>query len=131
MDADEHAAILGVAHAEVVRNDCGPDARRNHEFQQSTTRWHQPTGHFSRRSILSPALLLGYIRSAHQLHRPQNDFSNLTYLAIAALAASIFSFTASRLKLAPFCMGGNSMAVMASFSNCCSTNTKRQNAYLN
>ena len=51
--------------------------------------------------------------------------------AIAALAASIFAFTASRLKLAPFCIGGNSTAVMASFSTCCWTNTKRQNSYLN
>jgi len=41
------------------------------------------------------------------------------YLAIADLAASIFAFTASRLKLAPFCMGGNSIAVIASFSTCC------------
>src|SRR6476620_11308082 len=53
------------------------------------------------------------------------------YLLIAALAASIFAFTASRLKLAPFCIGGNSMAVMASFATSCCTNTKRQNSYLN
>src|SRR4029078_5974080 len=53
------------------------------------------------------------------------------YLDIAALAASIFSFTASRLKLAPVCIGGNSIAVIASFSTCCCTNTKRQNSYLN
>jgi hypothetical protein len=36
------------------------------------------------------------------------------YFAIAALAAAIFAFTASRLKLAPFCIGRNSTAVMAS-----------------
>src|ERR1700688_86031 len=53
------------------------------------------------------------------------------YLAIDAWAAAIFTFTASRLKLAPFCIGGNSIAVMASFSTCCWTNTKRQNLYLN
>src|SRR5690242_17593254 len=53
------------------------------------------------------------------------------YLAIADLAASICALTASRLKLAPFCIGGNSTAVMASFSTCCWTNTKRQNSYLN
>jgi hypothetical protein len=41
------------------------------------------------------------------------------YLAIEARAASIFAFTASRLKLAPFCIGGNSIAVIASFSTCC------------
>jgi hypothetical protein len=41
------------------------------------------------------------------------------YLAYAALAASIFSFTALKLKLAPLCMGGNSIAVIASFSTCC------------
>src|SRR5215467_8170146 len=57
--------------------------------------------------------------------------SGIAYLAIAALAASIFSFTASRLKLAPFCIGGNSMAVLASFSTWFWTNTKRQNSYLN
>ena len=50
---------------------------------------------------------------------------------MAALDASIFAFTASRLKLAPFCMGGYSMAVMASFATCCWTNTKRQNSYWN
>src|SRR4051812_21147471 len=32
------------------------------------------------------------------------------YLAIAAEAAAIFAFTALRLKLAPFCIGGNSIA---------------------
>src|SRR6185369_12795008 len=53
------------------------------------------------------------------------------YLPIAARAAAIFAFTASRLKLAPFCMGGNSTAVITSFSTCCWTNTKRQNSYLN
>jgi hypothetical protein len=41
------------------------------------------------------------------------------YLAIEAWAAAIFAFTASRLKLAPFCIGGNSIAVIASFSTCC------------
>ena len=44
--------------------------------------------------------------------------AGIAYLPIAALAASIFAFTASRLKLAPFCIGGNSIAVMASFSTC-------------
>src|ERR1700730_3271959 len=55
----------------------------------------------------------------------------IAYLAIDAWAAAIFAFTASRLKLAPFCIGGNSIAVMASFSTVCWTNTKRQNSYLN
>ncbi len=41
------------------------------------------------------------------------------YLAIEAWAAAIFAFTASRLKLAPLCIGGNSIAVIASFSTCC------------
>src|SRR6202011_6283053 len=53
------------------------------------------------------------------------------YLATDAWAAAIFAFTASRLKLAPFCIGGNSIAVIASFSTCCWTNTKRQNSNLN
>src|SRR5437879_19036 len=53
------------------------------------------------------------------------------YLPTAAWAAAIFAFTASRLKLAPFCIGGNSTAVIASFSTCCWTKTKRQNSYLN
>ena len=44
---------------------------------------------------------------------------NTAYFAIAVLAASIFAFTASRLKLAPFCIGGNAIAVMASFSTSC------------
>src|SRR6185436_502700 len=53
------------------------------------------------------------------------------YFATAAWAAAILAFTASRLKLAPFCIGGNSIAVMASFSTCACTKTKRQNSYLN
>src|SRR4030095_7725773 len=53
------------------------------------------------------------------------------YLASAAWAAAIFAFTASRLKLAPFCMGGYSIAVWANAATCCWTNTKRQNSYLN
>src|SRR3954469_7980814 len=53
------------------------------------------------------------------------------YFAIAPRAAAILAFTASRLKLAPFCIGGNSTAVIASFSTCPWTNTKRQNSYLN
>jgi hypothetical protein len=35
------------------------------------------------------------------------------------------------LKLAPFCIGGNSTAAMASFSTWSWMNTKRQNSYLN
>src|SRR5215211_7404446 len=69
------------------------------------------------------------------VERPANAGRSLTnialYLPIAVLAASIFAFTASRLKLAPFCIGGNSIAVMASFSTCCWTKTKRQNSYWN
>src|ERR1700694_4129044 len=42
-----------------------------------------------------------------------------TYLAMDAWAAAIFAFTASRLKLAPLCIGGNSIPVIASFSTCC------------
>jgi hypothetical protein len=52
------------------------------------------------------------------------------YLATPDLAASIFAFTASRLKLAPFCIG-NSIAVNANSSTFCWTKTKRQNSYLN
>src|SRR5689334_20870031 len=63
--------------------------------------------------------------------RPPHHDDHESYFAIAVLAASIFAFTASRLKLAPFCIGGNSIAVMASFSTSCWTNTKRQNSYLN
>src|ERR1700731_2002922 len=40
-------------------------------------------------------------------------------LEIEAWAAAIFAFTASRLKLAPFSIGGNSIAVIASFSTFC------------
>ena len=59
------------------------------------------------------------------------DSARFAHLAIADRAASILAFTASRLKLAPFCSGGNSMAVMASFATSCWTNTKRQNSYWN
>jgi hypothetical protein len=51
------------------------------------------------------------------------------YCACCALIAfSICAFTASRLKLAPFCIGGNSNAVWASVATCRCTNTKRQNS---
>src|SRR5262245_15421615 len=73
-------------------------------------------------------------KQSGDLHRSpafQDHPINSAYLAIAALAASIFSFTASRLKLAPFCIGGNSIAVWANFSTWSWTNTKRQNSYLN
>lgn len=56
---------------------------------------------------------------------------NTAHFAIAVLAASILALTASRLKLAPFCIGGNAIAVIANFSTSCWTNTKRQNSYLN
>lgn len=54
-------------------------------------------------------------------HRPgvRGDVRFCRYFAMAALAASIFAFTASRLKLAPLCIGGNSIAVIASFSTYC------------
>src|SRR5438874_13513306 len=62
---------------------------------------------------------------------PPGSSCALAYLATDSLAAAIWALTASRLKLAPLCMGGNSTAVCASFSTCCWTNTKRQNSYLN
>jgi hypothetical protein len=54
-----------------------------------------------------------------------------TIQCIAALAASIFARIASRLKLAPFCIGGNSIAVCASLPTSSWTNTKRQNSNWN
>src|SRR6185312_7172385 len=44
---------------------------------------------------------------------------NHYFAGCAAIAFSICAFTASKLKLAPFCMGGNSIAVWASFATCC------------
>ena len=38
------------------------------------------------------------------------------------------AFSASRLKLAPFCIGGNSRKVWAYFATSCCTKTKRQNS---
>src|SRR6266702_3035448 len=64
--------------------------------------------------------------SLHEKHQT----AALAYLPIAARTASIFAFTASRLKLAPFCIGGNSMAIMASLATSSWTKTKRQNSYL-
>ena len=77
-----------------------------------------------RRRYRAGALNLGSARAGRSVKA-------LAYLATEAWAAAIFAFTASRLKLAPFCIGGNSIAVIASFSTCCWTNTKRQNSYLN
>ena len=78
---------------------------------------------------LNPALLdNGDIYTGGE-HRP--PVYPTAYLAISARAAAILAFTESRLKLAPFCIGGNSIAVSASLATCCWTNTKRQNWYLN
>ena len=44
-------------------------------------------------------------------------------------ALRICSLTASRLKLAPFCIGGNSMNVSATFATSCCANVKRQNSW--
>src|SRR5213594_515517 len=73
-------------------------------------------------------------RRAHEPQRADDQDERRAgshHLAMAALAASILAFTASRLKLAPFCIGGYSTAVMASFVTSSCTNTKRQNSYLN
>jgi len=48
--------------------------------------------------------------------------------ACDCIAFSICSLTVSRLKLAPFCIGGKSIAVWASFPTSCCTNWKRQNS---
>ena len=53
------------------------------------------------------------------------------YWPCAARAFSICALTASRLKLAPGCMGGNSIAVCATFATSFCTNWKRQNSYTN
>ncbi len=46
----------------------------------------------------------------------------LYFPACDCMAFSICSLTASRLKLAPFCIGGNSIAVWASFPTSCCAN---------
>ena len=49
----------------------------------------------------------------------------------AAIVASICAFTASMLKLAPFCIGGKSMKLCAALPTSCCTSTKRQNSVAN
>ena len=53
------------------------------------------------------------------------------YLECAAMAFSICALTASRLKLAPFCIGGYSIAVWATLATSFCTNWKRQNSKAN
>src|SRR5207237_7930782 len=48
-----------------------------------------------------------------------------------AIFFAISAFTASRLKLAPFCIGGYSRKVWSSLPITCWTKTKRQNSYWN
>ena len=60
--------------------------------------------------------------------RYRNDFLREAYWPCAARAFSSCALTASRLKLAPGCIGGNSIAVCATFATSCCTNTKRQNS---
>ena len=60
---------------------------------------------------------------------PPVDLTETYCPACCFMASSICAFTASRLKLAPFCIGGYSIAVLASFATSCWTNTKRQNSY--
>lgn len=75
LNADVHAAILGIAHREVMRNYCGPDPRSDHEMRQSTTRWHQPGDLFNRRAIVSRAALLRVPGVRASWCRPQNNCS--------------------------------------------------------
>lgn len=58
----------------------------------------------------------------------RRPFSPGHLLACAAMAASIWALTASMLKLAPFCIGGYSMKVIAPLPTSCWTKTKRQNS---
>src|SRR5262245_20310717 len=59
-----------------------------------------------------------WVPRSNHLYFPEGD----------CIALSICSFTASRLKLAPFCIGGKSIAVCASLPTSCCTSTKRQNS---
>ena len=62
---------------------------------------------------------------------PQPGLCTSYWPACDFMAASICALTASRLKLAPFCIGGKSIAVWASCATRCCTNTKRQNSKAN
>jgi len=79
----------------------------------------------------APAIAHSTCRHATAWSRSASSQSRSCHFATACLAASIWAFTASRLKLAPLCIGGNSMAVLANSSTFCCMNTKRQNSYWN
>ena len=53
------------------------------------------------------------------------------YWACAVILFCSSSFTCSRLKLAPFCIGGKSMKVCAYWPITCCTSTKRKNNQTN
>jgi hypothetical protein len=78
----------------------------------------------STRSDFGGSFSAGVILVRGVLLKPQ-----LSYWALCDnIAFSICAFTASRLKLAPFCIGGNSIAVWASFPTSCCAYWKRQNS---
>jgi len=58
----------------------------------------------------------------------RSDFARETYWPCADRAFSSCALTASRLKLAPGCIGGNSIAVWATLAISYCTNWKRQNS---
>ncbi len=63
-------------------------------------------------------------RRAVSQQRGVEGTAGLRYWPCAARAFSICALTASRLKLAPGCIGGNSIAVCATFPTSCCTNWK-------
>jgi len=67
-------------------------------------------------------------RAVHTNRPPRISQTVMPYLACAAIAFSICALTASRLKLAPFCIGGYSIAVWATLAISFCTNWKRQNS---
>jgi hypothetical protein len=65
------------------------------------------------------------------VHRepPRRSLATNRYFPVCdCMAFWICSLTASKLKLALFCIGGNSIAVCASFPTSCCANWKRQNS---
>jgi len=61
----------------------------------------------------------------------QSSNARIAYLAIDAAASAIFAFTASRLKLAPFCIGGELDRRHGQLLHLLLDKHERQNSYLN
>ena len=115
------------ANSRLTRNlrRAGPSSRLKSDIAACRFRANSGSASLDRRPVVTRCLSDGRPGLGALIHRA-------FYLPVCdCMAFSICSLTASRLKLAPFCIGGNSIAVWASLPTSCCTNWNRQNSKAN